>query len=147
MIAAREFTYRRVHRASRELLFECMTSPEHLAQFWGPKGTTTLAHRIVVDLRPGGVFETVMVNDGDGSEYAMRAVYDEIDPPERLAWHEPDSGMTTTITFTDRGDGTTEVVTHQAQVPASYATPEARAGFATSLDRYQTYIVGLVAAN
>ena len=36
-----ELTYRRVHHASRELLFDCMTMPEHLTQFWGPTGTTT----------------------------------------------------------------------------------------------------------
>ena len=31
-----EFTYRRVHRASRELLFDCLTQPEHLDSFLGP---------------------------------------------------------------------------------------------------------------
>ena len=30
-----ELTYRRVHKAPRELLFEVMTTPEHLAHFWG----------------------------------------------------------------------------------------------------------------
>ena len=38
-----EFRYRRIHKASRELLFDCMTQPEHLSQFWGPDGTTTPA--------------------------------------------------------------------------------------------------------
>jgi uncharacterized protein YndB with AHSA1/START domain len=138
-----ELTYRRVHRAQRELLFECMTSPEHLTQFWGPAGTTTPVDRIVVDLRPGGAFETAMVNDTDGSEYTMRAVYVEVDPPSRLVWREADSGLTTTITFTDLGDGTTEILTHQSNVPAHFRTPEARAGFATSLDRYDAYIANL----
>jgi uncharacterized protein YndB with AHSA1/START domain len=139
-----ELTYRRVHRAQRELLFECMTRPEHLTKFWGPVGTTTPIDRITVDLRPGGVFVTAMVNDADGSEYTMRAVYQEVDPPARLVWVEADSGMTTTITFTDLGNGTTEVVTHQTSVPARYLSPESRAGFATSLDRYDGYVAGLV---
>ena len=138
-----EFTYRRRHRAPRELLFECMTTPSHLAQFWGPAGTTTPTDGITVDLRPGGVFETVMVNDTDGSKYTMRAIYQEVDSPTRLVWLEPESGMTTTITFTDLRDGTTEVVTHQTNVPAPYRSPAARAGFASSLDRYQTYIGAL----
>lgn len=30
---------------------------------------------LIVDLRPGGLLETVMVNDADGSMYTMRAVY------------------------------------------------------------------------
>ena len=140
-----ELTYRRVHRATRELLFDCLTQPEHLARFWGPTGTSTPAGGITVDLRPGGVFETVMVNDGDGSQYTMRAVYVEVQRPERLVWQEPgvEGGMTTTITFTDLGDGTTEVVTHQTNVPAMFATPEGQAGFQTSLDRFATYVATL----
>jgi uncharacterized protein YndB with AHSA1/START domain len=140
-----EFTYRRIHRATRELLFDCLTQPEHLARFWGPTGTTTPAGGITVDLRPGGAFETVMVNEGDGSEYTMRAVYVEVRRPERLVWQEPgvEGGMTTTITFTDLGDGTTEVVTHQTNVPPMFATPEGQAGFQTSLDRFAAYVATL----
>lgn len=145
MIGANELTYRRVHRAPRELLFELMTTPAHLARFWGPAGTTTPEDRIVVELRPGGRFETTMVGDTDGSEHTMRAVYEVVDPPERLAWREVDAGMRTTITFTDRGDGTTEVVTHQVEVPDAYLSPEARAGFATSLDRFDAYLATLTA--
>ena len=61
-----EMTYRRIHAAPRELLFDCMTQPEHLTHFWGPAGTTTPIGRITVDLRPGGVFETAMIDDGGG---------------------------------------------------------------------------------
>ena len=139
-----ELTYRRVHRAPRDLVFECMTSPAHLTHFWGPTGTTTPVDRIVVDLRPGGVFETTMVDDEDGSEYVMRAVYRVANPPHRLVWFEPASGMTTSVTFVDNGDGTTEVVTHQTDVPDPYLSPEAQAGFATSLDRADAYIATLL---
>ena len=140
-----EFTYRRVHRAPRELLFDCLTRPEHLTQFWGPAGTTTPADGIIADLRPGGAFETVMINEADGSRYTMRAVYVEVRRPERLVWTEPgvEGGMTTTITLTDLGDGTTEVVTHQTNVPAMFATPESQAGFRTSLDRFAAYVATL----
>jgi uncharacterized protein YndB with AHSA1/START domain len=142
-----EFTYRRIHRASRELLFDCMTQPEHLAHFWGPAGTTTPAGGITVDLRPGGTFETVMVNDGDGSKYTMRAVYVQVRRPEKLVWTEPgvEGGMTTTITFTELGDGRTEVVTHQTNVPAIFAAPQAREGFQTSLSRFDAYVTALTA--
>jgi uncharacterized protein YndB with AHSA1/START domain len=140
-----ELTYRRVHDAPRELLFDCMTQPEHLTHFWGPAGTTAPLDGITVDLRPGGAFETVMVNDADGSQYTMRAVYVEVRRPDKLVWSEPGQagGMTTTITFTDIGDGRTEVVTHQTNVPEMYRTPQAQAGFATSLDRFAAYVVGL----
>ncbi|MGH3375472.1 MAG: SRPBCC family protein [Actinoallomurus sp.] len=140
-----ELTYRRVHRASRELLFDCMTTPEHLTHFWGPVGTTAPAGGIVVDLRPGGAFETTMVSDADGSTYTMRAVYAEVDRPDRLVWIEAgvEGGMRTTVTFVDLGDGRTEVVTHQTNVPAAYLSAEATAGFATSLDRFDAYVAGM----
>jgi uncharacterized protein YndB with AHSA1/START domain len=140
-----ELTYRRVHRARPELLFDCMTTPEHLTHFWGPAGTTTPVENIVIDLRPGGAFETTMVSDADGGTYTMRAVYTEVSRPHRLGWIEPgvEGGMRTTITFTDLGDGHTEVVTHQTNVPEAYRSAEARAGFATSLDRFDVYLAGL----
>ncbi|HVB44154.1 MAG TPA: SRPBCC family protein [Streptosporangiaceae bacterium] len=140
-----EFTYRRVHRASRELLFDCMTLPEHLTHFWGHAGTRTPADQITVDLRPGGTFRTVMVNEADGSQYAMRAVYLEVRRPERLVWTEPgvEGGMTTTITFVERGNGEAEVITHQTNVPAAFADPEARKGFETSLSRFAGYVAAL----
>lgn len=143
-----EFTYRRTHSAHRELIFDCMTQPEHLARFWGPDGTVTPLDGITVDLRPGGVFETVMVNQADGSQYTMRAVYLEVRRPEMLAWREPyvEGGMTTTITFTELADGRTEVVTHQTNVPAMFASPEARKGFETSLGRFEDYLAELLSS-
>ena len=143
-----EFTYRRTHRASRELLFDCMTQPEHLTHFWGPDGKTTPVDGITVELRPGGAFETLMVNVADGSQYTMRAVFLAVERPERLVWSEPDvaGGMTTTVTFTDLGDGLTDVVTHQTNVPAMFASPEARKGFETSLRRFDDYLARLTAS-
>jgi uncharacterized protein YndB with AHSA1/START domain len=145
MTTTGELTYRRVHRATPALLFDCMTIPEHLTRFWGPTGTTTPVDRIVVDLRPGGAFETTMVSDADGSAYTMRAVYVEVSRPDRLVWTEADveGGMRTTITFVDLKDGRTEVVTHQTNVPAAYLSPEAQAGFRTSLDRFDGYVATL----
>jgi uncharacterized protein YndB with AHSA1/START domain len=143
-----EFTYRRTHNASRELLFDCMTQPEHLSKFWGPDGTTTPAGGITVDLRPGGAFETTMVNVADGSQYTMHAVYLTVERPAKLVWNEPavEGGMVTTITFTDLGDGRTEVVTHQTNVPEAFASPQARKGFETSLRRFDDYVAALTSA-
>src|SRR4051794_33927557 len=80
------FTVHYTHSAPRPLVFECMTTPEHLARFWGPAGTHTPVSSIVVELRPGGAFETTMVNDRSGETHTMRAVYVEIRPPSHLSW-------------------------------------------------------------
>ncbi len=139
-----ELNFTRVFEAPRELVFRCMTQPEHLTHFWGPAGVSTPIEHIKVDPRPGGVFDTVMVNDADGSQYRMRAVFDEVARPERLVWTDQDTGMRTTSTFTDLG-ARTEVRIHQVNVPEPMRRPEAQQGFLTSLDRFAAYL-GTVAA-
>ena len=138
--AATELRFHRTFAAPRELVFTCMTDPDHLTHFWGPAGTSAPREHIRVDARPGGVFETVMVNDADRSEYRTRVIYDEVAAPERLAWTDPDTGMTTTSTFTDLGGNRTEVRIHQARVPVPMRSPQAQAGFLTSLDRFAAYL-------
>jgi uncharacterized protein YndB with AHSA1/START domain len=135
-----ELTYTRVFDAPRELVFRCMVEPEHLTHFWGPAGVHTPLGGITVDARPGGVFETAMINDSEGRQYTMRAIFVEVTEPERLVWTEPASGVTTTSTFTDLGGARTEVRIHQANVPPAFLSPEAQAGFATSLDRFAGYL-------
>jgi uncharacterized protein YndB with AHSA1/START domain len=140
-----EVTYTRVYKAPRELVFDCMTMPAHLAKFWGPIGVTTPVENITVDLRPGGLFETVMINDADGAEYPMRAVYVDVERPSRLSWTEEDveGGMMTSITFNDLGDGTTEVVSHQTNVPEVFRSAQAQAGMQTSFDKFDAYLASL----
>ena len=135
-----ELSYTRVFDAPRELVFRCMLEPEHLTHFWGPAGTSTPLDGITVDPRPGGVFETVMISDDGSGSYTMRAIYAEIVPPERIVWTEPGTGMTTTSTFTDLGGARTEVRIHQAKVPDYALSPEAQAGFLSSLDRFAAYL-------
>jgi uncharacterized protein YndB with AHSA1/START domain len=137
---ADELIFTRVFDAPRDLVFRCMTEPEHLTHFWGPAGVSAPLDKISVDARPGGVFESLMVNDADGSEYRLRVIYDEVAEPDRLAWTDPDTGMRTTSTFTDLGGGRTEVRIHQTSVPVPFLTPQAQAGFLTSLDRFAAYL-------
>jgi uncharacterized protein YndB with AHSA1/START domain len=137
-----EVTFTRTFAAPRQLVFECMITPEHLTHFWGPIGVSTPIENITVDPKPGGVFETIMVNDADGAEYPMHAVFVEIDAPNKLVWSEPDvaGGMTTSASFADLGDGRTEVTIHQTNVPEMYRTPEAQAGMQSSFDRFDAYL-------
>ncbi len=143
---SRELVFTRTVAAPAELVFHCLTSPEHLTAFWGPKGTSAPLDTIEADPRPGGAFTTVMVDDdADGGSYTMRAVYDVVAPPHRLSWTEVGSGMHTEITFEDLGDGSTSVRIHQTDVPREVDTPDARAGFLSSLDRFDDHLATLVA--
>ena len=140
---AGELVFVKVLDAPRELVFRCMVEPEHLTHFWGPIGVSTPLQNIKVEPRPGGVFETVMINDADASRYEMRAVYDEVVEPERLVWTDTATGMTTTSTFIDLGRSRTEVRIHQTNVPEPFRSAEAQAGFTTSLDRFAIYLIAL----
>jgi len=137
-----ELVYRRVFRAPRDLVWRCLTEPAELQHFWGPHGMATPVDGIVVELRPGGRFETLMLG-GSGS-HRMVATFTEVVPPQRLAWVEPASGMHTTSTLDDLGDGSTAVVIHQRYVPQALRAPEARAGFLTSLDKLERHLARLV---
>ncbi len=137
-----ELVYRRVFRAPRELVWRCLTEPAELTQFWGPRGMSTSLDGIVVELHSGGRFETAMV--GEHGTHRMVATFTEVAPPERLAWLETASGMHTTSTLADLGDGSTEVVIHQRHVPEPMLSPEARAGFRTSLDKLEEHLTHLM---
>jgi uncharacterized protein YndB with AHSA1/START domain len=140
-----ELHFGRTFDAPRELVFACMTDADHLTHFWGPTGVSAPRQRITLDARPGGAFETVMVNDADGSEYPTSAVFDEVRPPELLVWTESHTGMRVRSEFIALGPDRTEVRIHQTFVPEAFLAPEAQAGFLSSLDRFAAYLAGLAA--
>ena len=136
-----ELVYRRVFRAPRELVWRCLTEPAELAQFWGPSGMVTPIEGIVVELRPGGRFETLML--GEHGSHRMVATFTEVVPLERLSWVESLTGMHTISTLDDLGDGRTAVVIRQRNVPEPMRMPEARAGFLSSLDKLEEHLADL----
>jgi uncharacterized protein YndB with AHSA1/START domain len=133
-----ELVYRRVFRAPRELVWRCLTEPAELAHFWGPTGMSTPADGIVVELHAGGRFETLMV--GEHGSHRMVATFTEVVPPQRLAWVDAVTGLHTTSTLEDLGDGSTAVLIQQRNVPEAMRLPEARAGFLTSLDKLEEHL-------
>lgn len=135
-----QLRFRRVFEAPRELVFRCMIDPDHLTHFWGPAGVSAPRDSIKVDPRPGGVFETVMVGDADGSTYRTHAVYDDVREPELLSWTETHSGMRVRAEFVALGPDRTEVRIHQTYVPTAFLAPEVQAGFLSSLDRFDAYL-------
>ena len=140
-----EVTHTRTWDAPCELVFQCMTMPEHLTHFWGPTGVSTPIEGITVEPRVGGRFETIMVDDASGSEFPMRGVFIEFDPPHRLVWTEAgaEGGMVTSVTFSDLGGGRTETVVNQSNVPMQLLTPESQAGMLSSFDKMAAYLATL----
>jgi uncharacterized protein YndB with AHSA1/START domain len=140
-----ELTITRIFEARPEVVFECLTTPAHLTHFWGPVGMSTPLERITVEPKPGGRFETVMVNDATGDEYPVNGVFVEFDPPRMFSFTEAgvEGGMTTKIVFNDLGDGRTETVTHQTNVPPMMMSAESQAGLETSFVKLDAYLASL----
>jgi uncharacterized protein YndB with AHSA1/START domain len=135
-----EVTITREYDAPRELMFRCFVEPEHFIKFWGPIGTHVPIETVVIEPWAGGRFESTMVMDDGSGEFPMKAVFVEVTEPEVFAFREPDSGLVSTGTLTDLGNGRTRLVIHQTNVPAPYRTTEALEGFNTSLDRLDAYL-------
>ena len=75
----REFSVTRMFDAPRELVWKCFTEPEHMKEWWGPKGSTIVASKM--DLRVGGTYHGAM-RSPDGTVMWAKFVYREIAAPE-----------------------------------------------------------------
>jgi uncharacterized protein YndB with AHSA1/START domain len=140
-----EVTITRVYDAPRELVFRAMVEPEQFVQFWGPTGTHVPIESVVIEPWTGGRFESTMVADDGSGEFPMKGVFVDFLEPERLAFREPNSGVVSASTFTELDGGRTEVVIRQTNVPEMYRSPQALAGFETSLDRFDAFLTGQTA--
>jgi uncharacterized protein YndB with AHSA1/START domain len=76
-----DFVLSRVLDAPRELVWKCFTDPEHMKQWWGPKGIKVVASKM--DLRPGGTYLYGM-QVPDGPVMWGKFVYREIEPPAKF---------------------------------------------------------------
>ena len=79
----REIVISRVVDAPRELVWRAWTEPQHVAQWWGPRGFSTTIKRM--DFRVGGVWEHVM-RGPDGANYPNKSTFKEIVPFERIVF-------------------------------------------------------------
>lgn len=73
----------RVVDVPRELVWKAWTTPEHIKKWFTPKPWETVDCEI--DLRPGGIFRTVM-RSPEGEEFPGVGCYLEVIPNERLVW-------------------------------------------------------------
>jgi uncharacterized protein YndB with AHSA1/START domain len=81
--ADREIVISREFNAPRELVWEAMTNPKHVVNWWGPRGFTTTIE--TMDFRVGGVWQHVMCGP-DGVKYPNKSIFREIVKPERIVF-------------------------------------------------------------
>lgn len=78
-----ELIMERSFEAPRERVFSMFTEAEHIARWWGPTGWDTTVYKMEVE--PEGVWHYCM-RSPDGQEAWGKAVYREIEPPNRLVY-------------------------------------------------------------
>lgn len=114
----REVVLTRVFDAPRDLVFEAMTRPELLKQWFGPHGWNLVVCE--VDLRVGGAWRYVLEGP-DGRSMGMGGEYREIVPGERTVHTEAfddypgDSVVTVVLTEHDGRTTMTGTVLYDSQ--------------------------------
>lgn len=117
----REIRIARVFDAPRELIWTVWTDPNHVAQWWGPRGFSTKIEKM--DVRPGGIWKHVM-RGPDGTLYPNKSKFIEVVKPERIVMRHggakkggPAVQFVATWTFVPRGKQT--VVTLHSVFPTA----------------------------
>jgi uncharacterized protein YndB with AHSA1/START domain len=139
-------TITRVFDAPRELVFAAWTDPKLAAQWWGPKGFTTVSN--AMDVRVGGEWRRSM-RSPEGAGHRSRGVYREIVPPERLvftfcwerggaAGHGPETVVT--VTLAELGPRRTELTLRQEGFATIAGRNEHVRGWSSALDRLAEYL-------
>jgi uncharacterized protein YndB with AHSA1/START domain len=144
-----EIRMSRLFDAPRQLVFEAMSKPEHITQWWGRLGEGYSVPVCEVDLRVGGKWR--FVNRHPKGEAEFYGEYREIQPPGRIVFTEifadfPDSVSVVTAVLTEEGGKTRLTVT------ADYGSKQVRdivqgtgmeRGAAISYDRLEDLLATL----
>jgi uncharacterized protein YndB with AHSA1/START domain len=114
------FSISRSYDAPRALVYKCYTEPQHMAHFWGPRGTTLA--ECSIDLRVGGVWR-VRWQYPDGRSWGYSSVYLELVPNAAIHYRDapddwsfgllglPPVTLDSTIALAETGRATTVTVT------------------------------------
>jgi len=145
----RALVIRRVLDAPRAIVFAAWVDQKQAAQWWGPKGFSTVSNKM--DVRIGGEWRRSM-RSPEGALHRSRGVYREIVEPERLvftfSWEQggaPGHGPETvvTLTFADLGNGRTELTLRQEVFETVSACNDHYTGWSSCLDRFADYLTEL----
>lgn len=138
-----EIRMTRLFDAPRHLLFEAMSKPEHITQWWGNLGEGYSVPVCEVDLRVGGAWR--FVNRHPKGDAVFYGVYREIAPPDRVVFTEiyepfPDAESVVTAVFTEEQGKTRLTATvryHSVQVRDLVLQTGMEKGAAISYDRLE----------
>jgi len=79
-----DLVFERFIDAPTRLVWEALTKPQHLKEWWMPKPWGRVA-RAEMDVCPGGIFSIVIAGE-NGQEFPNLGCFLEVIPMERLVW-------------------------------------------------------------
>ena len=130
--------------ARPSIVFEALTTPEGIAQWWGPDAGPVLMAE--TDVRTGGHFK-VRFRMLDGTEHESSGEYLEVKPPERLAmtWRwlglEDDGGESRIEIDLRPVNGGTELVFTHAMLSSEESRQGHTEGWNGALDKLEKYLL------
>jgi uncharacterized protein YndB with AHSA1/START domain len=147
-----DFTIERFIDAPVRLVWEALTKPEHLKEWYMPRAWGRVA-RVELDARPGGIFR-IDIATGDGREVPNLGCVLEAVPMQRLVWtsmlfpgYRPavfdDIPITAIMTLETVGKGTRYVFTALHRDAADYENNKTsgwREGTEIALDQFVAHI-------
>ncbi len=146
-ISKRVLTLKRTFNVSRQLVWEAWTRPEHIIQWWAPKGMKIEV--IQHEFKVGGKWKYAMPMP-DGSQFISEGMYSEIVKPEKIVtsanFIPMTEGVTLHVLFEEDGDKTifTFSVIHPTE---EYCKAQEKMGFyngwGSAFDRLEKYVLAV----
>jgi uncharacterized protein YndB with AHSA1/START domain len=150
-----DFVLERFIDAPRRLVWEALTKPEHLKEWYMPKSWGVVAN-CELDVRPGGIFSIDIATAG-GQEFPNLGCFLEVIPMERLSWtsmlfpgYRPavfdDIPITAIVTMETVGTGTRYVFTALHRDEADFEKNKEsgwKQGTEIALDQFVEHVIAM----
>lgn len=150
-----DFVIERFIDAPVRLVWEALSKPEHLKQWYMPKAWGRVS-RAEMELRPGGIFSIDIAGE-NGQEFPNLGCFLDVVPMERLVWtsmlfpgYRPavfdDIPITAIVTMEKAGTGTRYVFTALHRNEADFETNRTsgwQEGTAIQLDQFVAHVEAL----
>jgi len=150
-----DLVFERFIDAPTRLVWEALTKPEHLKEWYMPKAWGRVA-RAEMDVRPGGIF-SIDIATGDGKEFPNLGCFLEVIPMKRLVWtsmlfpgYRPavfdDIPITAIVTMGTEGTGTRYVFTALHRNEADLETNKSSGfyeGTGIAIDQLVTHVLAM----
>ncbi|HXT14301.1 MAG TPA: SRPBCC domain-containing protein [Gemmatimonadaceae bacterium] len=150
-----DFVIERFIDAPARLVWEALTKPEHLTEWYMPKAWGRVA-RVEMDVRPGGMF-SIDIATGDGREVPNLGCFLDVVPMQRLVWtsmlfpgYRPavfdDIPITAIMTLESVGSGTRYIFTALHRDEADYEKDKAsgwQEGTEIALEQFVAHVMSM----